>query len=350
MSADTLTVDTAQTPPGDWDAYVTGHADASAWQLAAAVGIGAASFGLRSFFLGARDTGGRLRGVLPVVEQRLVPWTRCLVSLPFCTYGGVLADDEAALAALLRGVEDLADKRRAEQIVLRHSRPMPTVSWAQSMDKVSMVLQLPDSVAELQKKLGSKLRSQIRRVDRENPEVRIGGAELLADFYPVFCSVMRDLGTPVYPLRFFAAVCAALQSRVSVVVIYLGGRPVSGAILVQWRDGMEVPWAATLGEVKSLSVNMRLYWELLQLALARGCRFFDFGRSSVDAGTYRFKSQWGAQPVQLYWHCWSQRGSGAVAGPPNERARLALAVRLWSRMPLPLANRLGPIISPNLPW
>jgi FemAB-related protein (PEP-CTERM system-associated) len=350
VSADTLTVDTAQTPPGDWDAYVTGHADASVWQLAAAVGIGAASFGLRSFFLGARDAGGRLRGVLPVVEQRLVPWTRCLVSLPFCTYGGVLADDEAALAALLRGVEDLADKRRAEQIVLRHSRPMPTVSWAQSMDKVSMVLQLPDSVAELQKKLGSKLRSQIRRVDRENPEVRIGGAELLADFYPVFCSVMRDLGTPVYPLRFFPAVCAALQSRVSVVVIYLGGRPVSGAILVQWRDGMEVPWAATLGEVKSLSVNMRLYWELLQLALARGCRFFDFGRSSVDAGTYRFKSQWGAQPVQLYWHCWSKRGSGAVAGPPNERARLALAVRLWSRMPLPLANRLGPIISPNLPW
>ena len=100
MSAGRLTVDTVPTPPGDWDAYVTGHADASAWQLAAAVGIGAASFGLRSYFLGARDAGGRLRGVLPLVEQRLVPWTRCLVSLPFCTYGGVLADDEAALAAL----------------------------------------------------------------------------------------------------------------------------------------------------------------------------------------------------------------------------------------------------------
>jgi serine/alanine adding enzyme len=350
VSADTLTVDTAQTPPGDWDAYVTGHADASAWHLAGAAGVGTASFGLRSFFLSARDAGGRLRGVLPVVEQRIVPWTRCLVSLPFCTYGGVLADDEAALAALLQGVEDLADKRRAERIVLRHSRPMPTVRWAQGLDKVSMVLQLPDSVAEMQKQLGSKLRSQIRRADRESPEVRIGGAELLADFYPVFCSVMRDLGTPVYPLRFFRAVCAALQSRVSVVVIYLGGQPVSGAILVHWRDGMEVPWAATLGDVKSLSVNMRLYWELLQLALVRGCRFFDFGRSSVDAGTYRFKSQWGAQPVQLHWHCWSQAVAGAAAGQQDGRSRLAPAVRLWSRMPLPVANWLGPIISPHLPW
>jgi serine/alanine adding enzyme len=350
VSAGRLTVDTVPTPPGDWDAYVTGHADASAWQLAAAVGIGAASFGLRSYFLGARDAGGRLRGVLPLVEQRLVPWTRCLVSLPFCTYGGVLADDEAALAALLQGAEDLAARRGAERILLRHSRAVPAISWAQSLDKVSMVLPLPDSVAELQKMLGSKLRSQVRRADRENPEVRIGGAELLADFYPVFCSVMRDLGTPVYPLRFFAAVCAALQSRASVVVIYLAGKPVSGAILVQWRDGMEVPWAATLGRVKSLSVNMRLYWELLQLALTRGCRSFDFGRSSVDAGTYRFKSQWGAQPVQLHWHCWSRAGADAVAGPQDGQSRLALAVRLWSRMPLPVANWLGPIISPNLPW
>jgi FemAB-related protein (PEP-CTERM system-associated) len=350
VSADTLTVDTVETPPGDWDAYVTGHGDSSAWQLAAAVAIGATCFGLRSYFLGARDAGGRLRGVLPVVEQRLVPGTRCLVSLPFCTYGGALADDEAALAALLQAAEELAARRGADRILLRHSRPVPAISWAQSLDKVSMLLPLPDSVAELQKKLGSKLRSQIRRADRENPEVRIGGAELLADFYPVFCSVMRDLGTPVYPLRFFAAVCAALQSRVSVVVIYLAGEPVSGAILVQWRDGMEVPWAATLGRVKSLSVNMRLYWELLQLALTRGCRCFDFGRSSVDAGTYRFKSQWGAQPVQLHWHCWSQGAAEAVAGPQDGRSRLALAVRLWSRMPLPVANWLGPIISPYLPW
>ena len=350
MSSGTLTVDTAQTPPGDWDAYVTDHKDASAWQLAAAVRIGTTSFGLRSFFLGARDVDGRLCGVLPVVEQRLVPWTRCLGSLPFCTYGGVLADDDAVVAALLQGVERLAGERRATRILLRHARQMPAISWAQSLDKVSMVLPLPDTIAELQKSLGSKLRSQIRRAERENPQVRIGGAELLADFYPVFCSVMRDLGTPVYPLRFFAAVCAALESRVSVVVIYLAGKPVAGAILVQWRDGMEVPWAATLGQVKGLAINMRLYWELLQLALSRGCASFDFGRSSVDAGTYRFKSQWGAKPVQLHWHCWSPAGVDAVADQQGGRSRLELAVRLWSRMPLPMANWLGPLISPKLPW
>jgi FemAB-related protein (PEP-CTERM system-associated) len=347
---DQPTVACTPTPPGDWDRYVHAHPAASAWQLAGAVDIGRATFGLHNWFLSVRGADGQLCGVLPVIEQRLVPWTRCLVSLPFCTFGGALADDEQTLAALLSGVEQLAGRRRAAHVVLRHGRPGAGIAWAQSLDKVSMVLPLPGTVDQLQKNLGSKLRSQIRRAERENPQVRIGGAELLADFYPVFCSVMRDLGTPVYPQRFFAAVCAALQSRVSVVVIYLHGRPVAGAILVQWRDGMEVPWAATLGQVKGMAINMRLYWELLQFALQRGCTSFDFGRSSVDAGTYRFKKQWGAQPVQLYWYRWTAGGDETGPDSHQARSRLDLAVRLWSRMPLPLANWLGPIISPNLPW
>ena len=220
----------------------------------------------------------------------------------------------------------------------------------QSLDKVSMVLPLPGSSAELEKRLGAKLRSQIRRAEREKPQVRIGGAELLGDFYRVFCSVMRDLGTPVYPERFFTAVLAALQERASIVVVYLDAVPVSGAVLVHWRDGMEVPWAGTLARVRGLAINMRLYWELLQFAIARGCTSFDFGRSSVDAGTYRFKSQWGAQPVQLHWHCWLPAGGDPVSGLREGRSKLERVVGLWRRMPLPLANWLGPHISPNLPW
>lgn len=350
MNAGEITVSCTDRVPGDWDAYVRSHPDASAWQLASAVDIGRGVYGLRSSYFMARRADGQPCGVLPVVEQRLVPWTRCLVSLPFCTYGGMLADDDAAVAALLRCVDQLATRRGATRVLLRHARPMPAIPWGQSLDKVSMVLELPDSVAELQKRLGSKLRSQIRRAERENPEVRIGGAELLGDFYPVFCQVMHQLGTPVYPRRFFSAVCAALPAQTSVVVICLGGVPVAGAILVHWRDSMEVPWAATLNEVKGLAINMRLYAELLQLAIARGCAFFDFGRSSVDAGTYRFKSQWGAKPVQLYWHGWSAAGADAVTDSQHARTRLDLVVRLWRRMPLPVANWLGPHISPHLPW
>jgi lipid II:glycine glycyltransferase (peptidoglycan interpeptide bridge formation enzyme) len=210
-----------------------------------------------------------------------------------------------------------------------------------------MLLKLPGTAEELQKKLGSKLRSQIKRADRENPLVRFGGRELLGDFYPVFCSVMRDLGTPVYPRRMFDAVLDALDAHASIIVVYLQEVPVAGGFLVQWRDAMEIPWAASLSRVRSASINMRLYWEALRFAITRGCTVFDFGRSTQDSNTFRFKRQWGAEPLQLYWHRPTGQGAAQESGT---RDQLQFAVKAWSKLPLPIANWLGPHISPRLPW
>jgi FemAB-related protein (PEP-CTERM system-associated) len=350
VTTSALTVTCQTAPPDDWDDYVSAHPQASVYHCARAVRIAEATFGLRCYVLTARGADGGLRGVLPLVEQRLVPWTRSLVSLPFVSYGGVVASSPDAVTGLLGAVERLAADRRADRIVIRQAGPVPEIRHPQSLDKVSMVMALPATVALLDKSLGSKLRSQVRRAERENPEVRIGGVELVPDFYGVFCSVMRDLGTPVYPRRFFSDVCAALEGRASVVVVYLGNSPVAGAVLVRWREGMEVPWAGTLARVKGLAINMRLYSELLRHAIGQGCQTFDFGRSTVDAGTYRFKSQWGAKPVQQHWYSWSAGAPDASGTHQDARSRLDLAVRLWQRMPLPVANLLGPRIAPNLPW
>lgn len=343
-------VECAAVPPPDWDAYVAAHADGSPFHLGEAVLVGQRSFGLPVHFLSTRHPDGRLRGVLPLVEQLQIPRTRCLVSLPFCTYGGPLADDEPALAGLMQAAVDLAGERRALRLLIRRSSDTPAIPWPAALDKVAMVLPLPETKDELAQRLGSKLRSQIRRADREKPVTIIGHAELLGDFYTVFCSVMRDLGTPVYPRRFFDAVLAALGEHALVVVIYLGDRPVSAAILVQWHDGIEIPWAATLHAVNRLSINMRLYWDVLQLAIDRGCSRFDFGRYTPGSGTYRFKAQWGAHPVQLYWQAWAPDGAASAASASGNRSKFDAAVKLWSRMPLWMANALGPCISPRLPW
>ena len=339
----------SEAAPAGWDDYVRAHADAGAFHLAAAVSIGARVFGLRTHFLAARDDSGRLVGALPLVEQMLLPRVRTLMSLPFCTLGGPLAEDDRALAALLSAAEQLAEQRRARRIVLRLARSMPSIPYAESLDKVSMVLELPADRDQLAKRLGSKLRSQVRRAERANPEVRFGRAELLDDFYTVFCSVMRDLGTPVYPRRFFDAVLDALGDAATVVVIWVDGRPVAGAVTTHWQGVMEVPWAGTLHAMNPLSINMRLYFELLGYAIERGCGRFDFGRSSRDSGTQRFKAQWGAESVQLHWLTRDRR---TAAVPPSTRGSSLLesAPRAWRRLPLWLANALGPGISPRLPW
>lgn len=336
--------------PADWDAYVAQHAHASASHTVAAVTIPAQAFGLHTHFVCARGSDGRIRGVLPLVEQIIIPWTKTLVSLPFFTYGGPLADDDATLTDLIEASERLAIDRRVRRIMLRMSQPMPAMDRKADLRKVSMVLQLPGSREELAKQLGSKVRSQIRRAERVMPEVHVGHADLLSDFYPVFCSVMRDLGTPVYPRRFFETVLKAFGTQAALVVIRVDGEPVSGALTVKWRDSMEVPWAATLHRFNTSAVNMRLYWELLQLAVAEGCKTFDFGRCSRDGGTYRFKAQWGAQPVQLRWLSCELGVTWRGASSKTASDYMGPFVLIWRELPLSIVNWLGPRISHLLPW
>lgn len=333
--------------PADWDGYVQAHAQASPYHLADRVAIGTRAFGFPAYFLSARLEDGTLAGVLPLVEQPGIFGGRSLVSLPFFNYGGILADDARTAVALAAAAEQWAGARRIGSIELRHDHPAE-LAWSERLDKITMLLELPGSIAELSKRLGAKLRSQIKRAERVQPEVQIGGRELLDEFYPVFCAVMRDLGTPVYPRHFFDTVLDSLGDAARVVLVRVSGRAASGAILVEWRRRMEIPWAATLGEFRSAAINMRLYWEVLQYAVQRGCTQFDFGRSTRDSGTHRFKEQWGARPVQLHWHRWPAAPATGTAG--GEGGRFALATRVWSKLPLPVANWLGPRISPRLPW
>jgi serine/alanine adding enzyme len=233
----------------------------------------------------------------------------------------------------------------------RDAQPQPG-EWRVRTDKVTLVLELPPDFAALSKQLGAKLRSQVKRAEREEPSVRSGGIELLDDFYGVFCRTMRDLGTPVYPRRFFAAILARFRAECLLVVVYRRGAPAAAGFLVLANGRAEIPWAACRDDAKPHGFNMRLYWEVLQSVVARGCRQFDFGRSTADSGTYKFKLQWGAKPVQLYWHRW-EKGVAAAAAPEESGGHGRLmqhATEVWKRLPLGVANTLGPIVSPSLPW
>jgi len=339
------------TAPEGWDAYIERHPRASAYHRAAAVGIGARAFGLRTTFVSARNARAELVGVLPLVEQSSALFGRFLVSLPFVTYGGILADDAAVASALGTLAVELARERRADHLELRHTEPWEASGLAERLDKVSMVLALPDSPETLSQALGAKLRSQIRRAERESLEIvwdEAHGPEALAAFYRVFAPAMRDLGTPVYPRRFFRIACEALHGLSSVLVVRSGGVPQAAAIVVRHGRTIEVPWAAATVQAKRTAVNMRMYWELLSYAIRSGAHAFDFGRSTVDSGTYRFKAQWGAEPKQLHWHYWLAADAPLPKLNPSN-PKYARAAALWRRLPLWCANLLGPHIVRHLP-
>lgn len=339
-------------PPPGWDAYVARHPRASAYHASAWPQAVATLFGLESYYLAAVGADGQLSGVLPLVRQRSLLFGDRLTSLPYFNYGGALADDLQTCATLMDRAEALGRDLGVRQIECRDVEP-PPVNWPLRKDKVTLVLKLPDTVAALDQQLGSKLRSQVKRATREQPEVRFGGAELLDDFYGPFCEVMRDLGTPVYPRRFFETLLRAVPEACTLVSVRIAGQPMGAAWLAQHRDTLEIPWAATTAAAKPKAVNMLMYHEALKLAIQRGLSRFDFGRSTVDSGPYRFKRQWGAEPVQLHWALWTADGpkqAPQTPQPPDAGRLMNRATEAWSRLPLALANRLGPLISPKLPW
>ena len=329
----------------EWNGYVDDHLLGSSAHLVEWKGLIEHVFGKKTYYLVARSEG-RIVGVLPLVHMHSLLFGNFMVSVPYLNYGGILADDTVVEQRLMAEAASLAKGLAAKSIEYREQvekiSDMPCRT-----DKVSMILQLPASEAELSKQLGSKLRSQIKRPLRENPEVSIGKMECLNDFYEVFARNMRDLGTPVYGKYFFKEILRAFHGAY-IVTIKLQGRPVAAAFLLGYRNTLEIPWASTIRDVNHLSMNMLLYWEVLCSAIAKKYERFDFGRSTVDAGTYRFKKQWGAEPKQLYWRYEIFEG-GNMPGLTTSNPKFRLAIQVWQRMPVILTKYLGPLVVKHLP-
>lgn len=348
--APSLIVSVLAQPSAQWDEFVAARADASVYLLSGWALLAREVFGHAAYFIEARDAAQRLVGVLPIVQQKSLLLGNFATSLPFFNYGGSLCEDEAVAEAMMERGRLLAQQLGCSYLEYRDAQPR-TGDWIRRTDKVSMILPLPATFAALSQQLGSKLRSQVKRVEREEPAVRIGGAELADDFYTVFAHNMRDLGTPVYPRKFFRALLLRFPDKCRLVVVDCRGKPAAAAFLVIHNGRAEIPWAACRAEYKPLGFNMKLYWEVLTFVVAQGCSSFDFGRSTVDAGTYKFKQQWGGRPVQLYWHRWEKGVRADAPQAPREGGKVTeLLSQVWRRMPVGLANALGPFISPALPW
>lgn len=345
----TCVVAVMRRPSEDWDAFVAGHPQTSVYFLSGWTLLAQEVFGHGAWFVEARDRGGRLLGVLPVIHQKTL-LGNFATSLGFFNYGGALCDSDATALEMMECARAYAERSGCAYIEFRDTKPRGG-AWRVRTDKITMILPLPNDVATLGKQLGAKLRSQIKRTDREQAAVRTGGLELLKDFYEVFCHNMRDLGTPVYPRKFFAAILEKFSQHCVLVVIDRMGKPAAAGFVVIANNFAEIPWAACREDAKPMGFNMKLYWEVLSLVVDRGCTQFDFGRSTVDSGTYKFKKQWGAQPQQLHWHRWDRHLCLQDEERPASSGKfMQYATSVWKRLPLGVANTLGPLVSPSLPW
>jgi len=319
-----------------WDDYVAGHDDGTPYQLWAWQQAVAKAYGYRHHYLVAED-GAEICGILPLIDFRM-PWRGSrLISLPYCDAGGVLARDSDVVEALLKQAEQSAVCQ------LRSILPQRP-HLANQTNKVRMVLDLPESSAALLDGMKSKLRSQIKKPQRDGLTARLGGLELVDDFYSVFAENMRDLGSPVHSRRWIDAVVETYGANCRVGTVFTPqGEVAAAGIILLHPDLVVIPWASARRQFNKMNPNMLLYWTFLSFACEHGYSRFDFGRSTPEEGTYRFKKQWGASPQPLYWYdlCADQTEK-ATAGHGSTSPLRHWVTSLWQKLPLPVANTLGP--------
>ena len=304
------------------------------------------SFGHQTRIWVAVAENGKILGGLPLTFFASKLFGRFAVSIPYFNYGGIISDWFNVAKEMISHLQQICIDEGLAHIEVRTMQP--DLYHRFSDKKASMVLVLPDTESELDDQLGAKVRAQYKKAEEHRPQVKYGRGELLSDFYRVFAQNMRDLGTPVYARRWFANILSEATINARVIVVYVDKKPVSAGFMIGHGNMLEIPWASTVKQANSMNTNMWMYRQILGYAVREGYQYFDFGRSTRDAGTYRFKKQWGAKPFTHYWYY--QFPAGGVMpelNPDNPKYKLMIAI--WKRLPVWLTKIIGPPVVANLP-
>jgi serine/alanine adding enzyme len=347
-----------------WNEYVTSHPQGLFSHHLGWKSIIEKTYGHKTYYMVAvrfEEKERSVVGVLPLVHLKHPFLTNSMISLPFLDCGGILADNPEVENSLLEEAIRLARSLKVRSVELRHLEPIfslksnggdeavsmvgpdfPDWSVQVRSHKVRMLLALPSSSEILMKSFKSKLRSQIHRPIKAGLISKVGGEELVDDFYKVFSTNMRDLGSPVHSKELIVNVLRQFQQVAKIAMIYRNETPVACSLMTGFKNTMSNPWASSLLEYRELSPNMLLYWTMLEYASNQGFTFFDFGRSSVDEGTYHFKEQWGAKPLPLAWYYISNGRRFDSMG--TDKTKFSKAISCWQKLPVPVTKVIGPMI------
>ena len=298
-----------------WDKYVSRHVHASPYHLFAWRRSIESAYHQKSYYLMALNDQKDIIGILPCILIKPPFAAATLCSLPYCDHGEALADSPAVVEGLVSEADTLRKRLRARRYEYRSTRLTTCDSIDQGAttapQKVRMILDLPETSEALFATFKSKLRSQIKKAEKNGLTFEISNDEsLVTDFYYVFSNNMRDLGSPTHSKRWFESIGRFYAKNSTISIVYHDSSPIGAGLVLINGATATIPWASTLRSHNKLAPNMLLYWSLLRYATDSGCKQFDFGRSIPDA--------------------------------PVQRIRLRQAAEyVWRKLPLSLTIRLG---------
>lgn len=307
------------------------------------------TYGHPMYYLAARE-GGRIEGLLPLMEVRSWLLGHSLTSLP----GGICTSSETVAVDLLARAEQLARCRRLDRLVLRDSRQRWPGKLDTQSDFVAYKVELVEDSDALWKGLHKNVRRQVRMARRNGVTVKISREpDAVNEFYRVFSTFTRRMGTPVFGRDFLHRVVDTFHKQFEIALAYYEGAVVGAYLQQQLRGTVFGMWGASLPAYLGLRPNYLIYWEIMRHAAEQGYRYLDMGRSRRGSGTSNFKKQWGGEAHPVYRQYLSLQDFKTTADV-SERVQITrwfqLFTQVWCRLPLPLTVFLGARMRRHLPF
>ncbi|WP_158971639.1 FemAB family XrtA/PEP-CTERM system-associated protein [Paraglaciecola sp. L3A3] len=292
-------------------------------------------------------------GILPCIKMQAPLGKAKFCALPFCDLGYALADNNDVLQIMQQHAMAELKKIGGQIFEYRDSKQEFTDLIAENA-KVRMLLPLPNTADELMAGFKSKLRSQVRKSEKNGLTFTIASSQQqIDDFYKIFSINMRKLGSPVHAKQWFETLFQNYGDNIFLSVVYTDDIAIGAGIVIRNQNKVAIPWASTVADYNKLAPNMMLYWSLLKHACDLGCKEFDFGRSSFGEGTFKFKQQWGAKPMPLLWSDLADQGQEATDKDENLAEQTPGKIRplvenIWAKLPLGITTSLGPQIRKHI--
>lgn len=323
-----------------WDKFVLSNAQSTFFHRAAWQGILERIYGHSTHYLFAEQVG-TIVGILPLAEVKSLLFGHSVVSLPFAAYAGVVATSEDVAVALENEADRISRELGAQHLELRQLSRQHADWPRQTLYVTFRKLLLPDDEANMQA-IPRKQRAMVRKGIKNGLVAEID--EGVDRFFPLFASNVHRHGTPAMPKRYFAELRRVFGSDCSVLTVTSSkGRPLSSVLSFCFRDEILPYYAGDDVAARDLAANDFKYWELMRHASARGIRLFDYGRSKLGTGPYSFKRNWGFEPQALHYE-YRLYGRNSVPSNNPSNPKYRLMIEAWRRLPVPVANWLGPRI------
>lgn len=327
-----------------WDAFVEGCPQASFFHRAGWQGVIGSVFRHPTYFLYA-EADGAIEGVLPLAQVKSLLFGHALVSLPFAVYGGVAATSPRAVQALETHADALAQRLGAAHLEMRNVERRHADWPLQDLYVRFRKALLPDDEANMLA-IPRKQRAMVRKGIKHGLRSELDDG--VERFFALYADNVHRHGTPALPMRWFEALRREFGPDCEVLTVSApDGQPLSSVLSFYFRDEVLPYYAGDAEAARDLAANDFKYWELMRRCTARGVRLFDYGRSKQGTGSYAFKKNWGFEPQPLHYEYRLYKRDAVPQNNPSN-AKYKLLIDTWRRMPIGLANRLGPLVVRNL--